>query len=100
MECLFPTPKRLIFVCCNQKDVNDSTLCGNRDAIDLHAELKKYVNEKGLQKEVRVVKSGCLDYCGTGPIVRVEPEHEWLKGVAKEDLDIIKKKWIDALNNE
>ncbi len=97
MEPLIPTQKRLILVCCNQKDVNDSTLCGNRGALEMHAELKQYVKEKGLTKKVRIVKSGCLDYCGLGTIVCVEPEHEWLKGVKKEDLNEIKKKWIDTL---
>lgn len=96
MELLIPTQKRLILVCCNQKDVNDATLCGNRGSLELHSELKQYVKENGLQKDVRVVKSGCLDYCGLGPVVCVEPEHVWMKNVEKKDLDEIKKKWIDG----
>lgn len=97
MEPFSPTQKRLILVCCNQKDVNDPTLCGNHGSIEMHAELKQYVHEKGLQKNVRIVKSGCLDYCGKGPIVCIEPEHVWMKKVGKKDLDEIKKKWIDTL---
>jgi (2Fe-2S) ferredoxin len=98
MEPFSATQKRLILVCTNQKDVNDKTLCGNCGGLELHVELKKYVNEKGLGKIVRVVKSGCLDYCGKGAILCVQPENVWLKGVTPEDLKEIKEKWIDTLN--
>ncbi|MEK6902809.1 MAG: (2Fe-2S) ferredoxin domain-containing protein [archaeon] len=97
METFKPTQTRLILVCCNQKDVNDSTLCGNREGLELHAELKAYVKSKNLQMKVRVVKSGCLDYCGLGPVISIEPEHIWYKGVTKDDLAQIKKDWIDPL---
>jgi (2Fe-2S) ferredoxin len=98
MEPLRPTHQRLILVCTNQKDVNDSTLCGNNGSIEIHAELKEYVRSKGLNKKIRIVKSGCLDYCGLGPILCIEPEHAWYKGVKKEDLKQIKEKWIDSMS--
>ncbi len=98
MEPFSPSQQRLILVCCNQKDANDPKYCGNRGSLEIHAELKEYVKSKNLQKEVRVVKSGCLDYCGLGPIVCVEPEHVGLKGVEKKDLDTIKEKWIDSIS--
>lgn len=97
MEQFLPTQIRLILVCANQKDVNDPKLCGNNGSLEIHAELKEYVRSKGLNKKIRVVKSGCLDYCGLGPIVCIEPEHVWFKDVKKEDLDQIKKKWIDSM---
>jgi (2Fe-2S) ferredoxin len=97
METFLATQKRLILVCTSQKDVNDSTLCGNCGGLEIHARLKTYAQEKGLSKLVRVVKSGCLDYCGKGPIVSVQPENVWMKGVKQEDLNEIKEKWIDTL---
>lgn len=97
MEHLYPAQTRLILVCCNQKDVNDPTLCGNHGSMEIHAELKEYVKSKGLNKKIRIVKSGCLDYCGLGPIVCIEPEHVWYKGVKKEDVKEIKEKWIDSM---
>lgn len=97
MESFSATQKRLILVCCNTKEGNDPNYCGNRGGIDVHAALKEYVKEKGLQKEVRVVKSGCLDYCGLGAIVCIEPDHAWLKGVTKGDVNEIKEKWIDTV---
>lgn len=97
MENLIPTQKRLILVCCNTKDGTDPKYCGNKGSLDLHAELKEYVRSKNLQKKVRIVKSGCLDYCGLGPIVSIQPEHVWMKAVSKEDLAQIKKEWIDPL---
>lgn len=96
MEPFTPTQKRLILVCCNQKNPQDPTLCGNMGSLDIWAELKAYANEKGVQKEVRVVKSGCLDYCGKGPIVCVQPEQKWYMSVKKEDLEKIKREWIDS----
>ncbi len=99
METFSATQKRLILVCTSQKDVNDTTLCGNCGGIELHAALKAYVQEKGLSKKIRIVKSGCLDYCGAGPIVCVEPEHVWMKNVNQEDLKAIKEKWIDSVKN-
>jgi (2Fe-2S) ferredoxin len=98
MEQLSPTHIRLILVCCNQKDVNDPKLCGNNGSLEIHAELKEYVRSKGLNRKIRVVKSGCLDYCGLGPIICIEPEHVWFKGVTKEDLSIIKEKYIDSMS--
>lgn len=97
MELFSATQKRLILVCTNQKDVNDSTLCGNCGGLEIHADLKAYVNEKGLSKKIRIVKSGCLDYCGKGPIVCVQPENSWYNFVKKEDMKTIKEKWIDTL---
>lgn len=98
MQPLYPTHQRLILVCTNQKDVNDPKLCGNNGSVEIHAELKEYVRSKGLNKKIRIVKSGCLDYCGLGPIICIEPEHVWYKGVKKEDLKQIKEKWIDPLS--
>lgn len=97
METFNATQKRLILVCANQKNVDDKTLCGNCGGVELHAQLKEYVREKGLNGIVRVVKSGCLDYCGKGPIVCVEPEHVWLKNVQKEDIPKLIEKWIAPL---
>ena len=99
MGPLSATQKRLILVCCNQKNPSDPTLCGNVGAMGIWEELKAYSKEKGLQKEVRVVKSGCLDYCGKGPIVCIQPEQQWYQGVKKEDVEKIKKEWIDSFSS-
>lgn len=97
MKDLIPDQKRLILVCCNTKEGNDPKYCGNRGGIALHAELKEYAKQQGLQKTVRVVKSGCLDYCGRGPIVCVEPAHVWMEDVQTNDVEAINKKYIDSL---
>ena len=98
MERILKTQTRLILVCGNTKEGADEKYCGNRGSADLLAELKEYVKEKGLQKKIWIVRSGCLDYCGIGPIVCIEPEHIFYKGVTKEDLAEIKKRWIDELS--
>ncbi|MBM3282547.1 MAG: (2Fe-2S) ferredoxin domain-containing protein [Candidatus Diapherotrites archaeon] len=96
----FPaTQKRLILVCTSQKNLEDPTLCGNCGGLELHAQLKEYVNQKGLGKTIRVVKSGCLDYCGKGPIVSIQPENEWYNRVTREDLKKIQEKWVDTIQH-
>ncbi len=97
MEPFTPTQERLILVCCNTKEGNDPKYCGNRGGKEIHATLKEYVKSKNLQSKIRIVKSGCLDYCGMGPIVSVEPEHVGLKNVSMDDVNEIKEKWIDPL---
>lgn len=99
MEPFTATQKRLILVCTSQKNPEDKTLCGNCGGLELHAQLKEYVAQKGLGKIIRVVKSGCLDYCGKGPIVCVQPENVWYKSVQKNDVKKITEKWVDSLQH-
>lgn len=47
------------------------TSSGSQAIID---ELEKNLEEKGLQKEVRVIKTGCFGLCALGPIMVVYPE--------------------------
>ena len=59
------------------------------DGKGVHARLKKLVKQAGINGQVRVNHSGCLDQCGYGPMVVVYPEGIWYAGVQPEDADEI-----------
>ncbi len=50
--------------------------CSAKGSIELMMELKRMAREAGLD-DVRVQKSGCLDFCENGPTCVVYPQGEW-----------------------
>lgn len=66
--------RSIIYVCTNTRD--GRAACGNSERGEscgtavLDA-LKEEVKMQGLQREIRVARSGCMDLCGTGPNVLV-----------------------------
>ena len=62
--------KHLLFVCNNERDADDPKgSCAHRGGDALAARLKELVAEHKLKGKVRVVRSGCLDYCAKGCVV-------------------------------
>lgn len=51
----------------------------------LYKNLKKEVQEKGLENEVQVVTTGCFGFCEQGPIVKMIPDNTFYVGVKPED---------------
>jgi len=51
--------------------------------------LKKELEEKGLQNEVQVIMTGCFGFCEKGPIVKVMPDNTFYTQVKPEDAPII-----------
>jgi (2Fe-2S) ferredoxin len=85
-----PVPyKKIVFVCTNHRDETDRPCCANGGSVELHAKLKEMVKERGLGKQIRVSKSGCLDRCGLGPNIMVFPDNTWYSGVTETDLESI-----------
>lgn len=54
---------------------------------ETHARLKARAKEAGLDAELRVVKSGCLNQCGHGPVVASVPDNTWYAHVHEADAD-------------
>lgn len=77
--------RKQIFICCNEKA--DGSGCGTIGGQILRDDLKKMVKEKGLNEEVRVVKSGCLDYCTEGIAAVIYPEGKTLTQVNLMDTE-------------
>ena len=91
--------KKYIFVCGNSRPPGDDPgkslsrdgreSCGPRGGYDICDKLKAAVKERGLQGEIRVSKTGCLDVCAQGPNVLVYPDNVWYKKVSLKDIDQI-----------
>lgn len=67
---------RYLFVCTNRRDEGaPNGSCANKGAVEIHAELKKQLKERGLASTAaRACTSSCLDVCWVGPAVFVEPD--------------------------
>ena len=70
--------ERHVFVCTHGKT------CPTQGAAEVHAELKRRVKDAGLKGRVRVNHAGCMNQCGSGPMVVVYPEDVWYAHVDVE----------------
>jgi len=52
--------------------------CSEKNSLDLMREFKIAAKERGIV-DVRVQKSGCLDFCEAGPTCVVYPQGVWFK---------------------
>ena len=51
--------------------------------------LRKELEEKGLQHEVQVIMTGCFGFCEKGPVVKVMPDNTFYTQVKPEDAPVI-----------
>lgn len=51
--------------------------------------LRRELEEKGLENEVQVISTGCFGLCETGPVVRVMPDNTYYLKVQPEDAPVI-----------
>ncbi len=65
------------------------TGCHSSGSADIIAEFDKHLEKNGLQKEVKVVRTGCFGLCEVGPIVIVYPEGAFYSRVKAEDVEEI-----------
>lgn len=65
------------------------TGCTSSGSAELIERFEKDLAEKGLDKEVKVVRTGCFGLCEAGPIVIVYPEGAFYSRVKVEDVDEI-----------
>jgi (2Fe-2S) ferredoxin len=85
-----PPFERHLFICCNQRPADHPRGSCNPDADDrLQKAFKKALAERGLNRQVRANKSGCLEQCEHGPSVVVYPEAVWYGFVGEADVDEI-----------
>ncbi len=54
--------------------------------MELVQEFKKQLKDRGMTKDYRAQKTGCLDMCETGPSVVVYPEGVFYGGVTPADV--------------
>ena len=62
------------------------TGCTSSNSAAVIAEFEKQLTEKGLDKEVKVVRTGCFGLCEAGPVCIVYPEGSFYAHVKTEDV--------------
>ena len=65
------------------------TGCTSSGSHKLMEHFEKAIKEKGLENEVRVVRTGCFGLCEMGPVVVVYPEGAFYARVKEENVDEI-----------
>lgn len=80
-----------VFVCVNERSPEDPRgCCKLKGSEEILKTMKEEIKKRGLNKKIRINKSGCLDQCAKGVSVVVYPEGVWYGRVTKEDIkDII-----------
>ena len=67
--------KHHVFIC------TSGGTCPAQGSVAVHAALKKGAAAAGLKGIVRVNHAGCMNQCGSGPMVVVYPDDVWYAGV-------------------
>jgi len=85
-----PPFKRHVFVCLNEREPdNPKGDCSRKGAPELLKKMKDSLKARGLDKQIRANKAGCLDNCALGCSVVVYPEGVWYGHVTLADVDEI-----------
>ncbi len=69
---------KLIHVC-------GGTGCQAAQSKTIDASLREIIDDKGLDKEVKIVTTGCFGFCEKGPIVKVLPDNTFYTEVKPSD---------------
>ena len=62
------------------------TGCTSNNSANIKKEFEKILAEKGLDKDVQVIMTGCFGLCAVGPVTIVYPEGAFYSGVKVEDV--------------
>jgi len=63
--------------------------CASSGSLKVAEAIEDQIKKNNLEKDVRVVKTGCFGLCAEGPIMMVCPEHVMYTKVTPEDVDEI-----------
>lgn len=78
--------KKHVFVCTGGKT------CPGQGADRVLDAMRREIHARGLNKEIRINKSGCLNQCGNGPMAVVYPEAIWYAHLTEADaVEIVEK---------
>ena len=84
------------FICGHERPENAIRGCWfEKKSLDLMRALKIKSKQMGLD-DVRVQKSGCLNYCEQGPTCVIYPEGKWFK-ITEDSIDPIAKYLSDGI---
>ena len=97
MQPIPPPYRKTIFVCINERPPEKTRpSCGLRGGRDLAATLKQALKDRGLQGEIRLTRTRCLDLCEDGPNIAIFPEDTWYTHVKPEDIPVILARHVDG----
>ena len=87
------TPKEAPYVChvfvCTNDRGGERKSCADNDSLLIRTTLKKAVNTRGWDNQVRVSQCGCMGLCGQGPNVLLYPQKVWFSGVSADDTNTL-----------
>ena len=63
--------------------------CPQQGSEAIWLEVKSRIRERGLEREVRVSKSGCVGQCGHGPMACIYPDNVWYAALSEGDVDAL-----------
>lgn len=88
MEQRPPLYPRCIFVCTNNRGTAEGVRisCGVQGSEEIRLALKAAAKAYGVNEEVRVHSSGCMEGCEIGPNVLVYPDGVMYSGVSMSDV--------------
>ena len=85
-----PPFKKHVFVCLNERPADAPRGdCTRKGSPDLLKKLKRALQARGIDGEIRANKAGCLDNCENGCSVVVYPEGVWYGRVTEADIEEI-----------
>ena len=66
-------------------------VCGNGDCVDrgsmaVLSSMRRQLKQLGVERDVRVTRTGCMGRCGEGPTLVVYPDGIWYRGVQESDV--------------
>lgn len=91
-----PGYDRHVFICGHERPEGAARpSCRNRGSLELLSRIKAAAREKGLSN-IRIQKSGCLDFCENGIACVVYPEGNWYRLNTEIDIKSFIKNIIDG----
>ncbi|MBI19154.1 MAG: ferredoxin [Euryarchaeota archaeon] len=92
-----PGYKRHVFFCGHERTPGHKRGdCKSKSSLEMMTKLKRRSREEGI-KNIRVQKSGCLNYCEQGVSCVIYPEGVWYSIKSEEDLE---KVWNHIITGE
>lgn len=76
-----------LWLCTNERPAgNPKGSCMTNGAGAVREALAAAIEAAGMRKEVRLVRTSCLDNCGQGPILAIYPDDVWYRRLRAEDV--------------
>ncbi|WP_028586620.1 (2Fe-2S) ferredoxin domain-containing protein [Desulfocurvus vexinensis] len=75
-------PERIILVCQSFRSGGDPKGICHKQTEGFLQYLEEEILDRGL--DVQIAATGCLKQCEAGPVMVVQPDNWWFKGVASE----------------